>query len=233
MKRVETPAKDNRRPIKSYVLRSFSLKPSQQQAIDQYSQEYAIEFDSSKPIDFTSLFNREAETIIEIGFGMGRSTIEIAKQFPHKNFLGIEVFLNGYAHILKELAQHHITNVKVIRFDAVEVLEKMILDNSVDGFHIFFPDPWPKKKHHKRRLIQLPFSTLLQQKLKSGAYIYCVTDWEEYANQMLSVFDQTPNIINVHHGFAPPKTWRPTTSFEKKGLEKKHPINEVWVEKHV
>ena len=130
-----------------------------------------------------------------------------------------------------------------MRYDAVQVLEDMIEDDSVSGFHIFFPDPWPKKRHHKKRLVQLPVTTLLAQKIKKGGYIYCVTDWEDYANQMLSVLESTPGMVNPYAGgvsedlvihcpgFAPPRPWRPETSFERKGLDKSYLINEIWVEK--
>ena len=112
-----------------------------------------------------------------------------------------------------------------------QVLQDMVPENSVDGFHIFFPDPWPKKRHHKKRLIQVPFATLLASRLKKGGYIYCVTDWEDYAKQMLAVMDKVEGLVNPYGGYAPERPWRPETGFERKGLEKDYTINEVWVEK--
>jgi tRNA (guanine-N7-)-methyltransferase len=141
------------------------------------------------------------------------------------------VFLNGFTKLLSAAGLQDIQNLRLMRFDAVEVLETMIADNSIAGFHIFFPDPWPKKKHHKRRLIQLPFAQLLAKKLAPNGYIYCVTDWEEYAYQMLEVFDEVKDLVNPHNGFSPPRSWRPTTGFEEKGIRKNHRISEVWVEK--
>ena len=182
-------------------------------------------------MDFEAIFGNKNPVIIEIGFGMGESTLKIAKANPDKNYIGIEVFLYGFSKLLANASKENVTNLKLMRFDAVQVLQDMVPDNSVDGFHVFFPDPWPKKRHHKKRLIQVPFATLLSSKLKKGGYIYCVTDWEEYAEQMLSVFDSVESLTNPYGGFAPALEWRPETGFERKGLDKDYKINEVWVEK--
>ncbi|MBG0767098.1 MAG: tRNA (guanosine(46)-N7)-methyltransferase TrmB, partial [Spirochaetaceae bacterium] len=163
--------------------------------------------------------------------GMGTATSRIAKERSQFNYLGLDVFLSGFTKLLDVVGREQLDNVRLMRFDAVEVLRSMIPDNSVAGFHIFFPDPWPKKRQQKRRLIQEPFASLLASKLVKGGYIYCVTDWEEYAYQMLEVFKKTETLVNPHDGFAPPVPWRDTTRFEEKGLAKAHPINEVWVEK--
>jgi tRNA (guanine-N7-)-methyltransferase len=228
--RVDSLPEDGKRTVKSFVLRGSRLAPYQKEALDLYTDRFAIPFNDA-PLDFEEVFGNSNPVIIEIGFGMGRSTERIATQMPLSNFIGIEVFLNGFTKLLSAAGRQDIQNLRLIRFDAVEVLGKMIPDSSIAGFHIFFPDPWPKKKHHKRRLVQLPFARLLARKLAPNGYIYCVTDWEEYAHQMLEVFSQVEGLYNPHHGFSPPHSWRPTTGFEEKGMRKSHLINEVWVEK--
>lgn len=218
------------RTIKSFVLRSAGLKPFQLEALRQYYPSHVIEY-QREILDFKKVFGNDKPVIIEIGFGMGTSSHRIAKARPEYNYLGLEVFLSGFAKLLSLIGNDDLDNIRIMRFDAVEVLTHMIAEGSVAGFHIFFPDPWPKKKHQKRRLIQEPLAKLIASKLEKGGYIYCVTDWEEYAFQMLDVFAKVPSLTNPYEGFAPPKEWRPTTSFEQKGLAQEFPINEVWVEK--
>ncbi|MDT4762851.1 tRNA (guanosine(46)-N7)-methyltransferase TrmB [Sphaerochaeta sp. PS] len=227
---VETRELGTHRPIKSFVLRSGSLKPFQIEALRLYHKSHVLEF-QPKVVDFKALFGNDKPLIIEIGFGMGSSTHRIAKERDEYNYLGLEVFLSGFAKLLSLVGKDGMENIRLMRFDAVDVLTSMIADSSVAGFHIFFPDPWQKKKHQKRRLIQEPLARLLANKLKQGGYIYCVTDWEEYAFQMVDVFAKVPSLVNPYGGFAPPRPWRPTTSFEQKGLAQEFPINEVWVEK--
>lgn len=229
--RVERRQENGWREIKSFVLRGQKLKDFQIQALKDHFHDYAIVYDENKPMDFEAIFGNRNPVVIEIGFGMGESTLKIAKDNPDVNYLGIEVFLYGFSKLLANAAKEGLKNLKLMRFDAVQVLQDMVPDNSVDGFHIFFPDPWPKKRHHKKRLIQVPFATLLASKLKKGGYIYCVTDWEDYAKQMLEVMDNVECLVNPYGGFAPERPWRPETGFERKGLEKEYVINEVWVEK--
>ncbi|AEC01901.1 tRNA (guanosine(46)-N7)-methyltransferase TrmB [Parasphaerochaeta coccoides] len=231
IRNVELPAEDKRRGVKSYVLRGGRLHKFQVEALRLYAKEYSLPY-SGKPLDWRDIFHNDNPVVIEIGFGMGDSTARIARENPDINYVGIEVFLSGFSKLLHEVGTAGIRNVRLMRFDAVEVLRDMIPENSVHGFHIFFPDPWPKKKHHKRRLIQVPFAELLVSRLKPAGYIYCVTDWQEYAEQMLEVFAVVPALHNPYHGFAPCRTWRPLTKFEQKGMDKQHPINEVWVEKN-
>lgn len=228
--KVEVSAVDSKRKVKSFVLRSGGLKPFQLEALRLYYATHVVEF-QKEVLDFKALFGNDKPVIIEIGFGMGSSSHRIAKDRPQYNYLGLEVFISGFAKLLSLVGKDNLDNMRLMRFDAVDVLTHMVGDSSVAGFHIFFPDPWPKKKHKKRRLIQEPLANLLAQKLKKGGYIYCVTDWEEYAYQMLEVFAKVPSLTNPYEGFAPPKAWRPTTSFEQKGLAQEFPINEVWVEK--
>ena len=229
--RVERRQENGHREIKSFVLRGQKLKDFQIKALKEHFYDYAIVYNQNIPMDFEAIFGNKDPVIIEIGFGMGESTLKIAKENPDKNYIGIEVFLYGFSKLLANASKENVTNLKLMRFDAVQVLQDMVPDNSVDGFHVFFPDPWPKKRHHKKRLIQVPFATLLASKLRQGGYIYCVTDWEEYANQMLEVFDQVEMLSNPYKGFAPERPWRPETGFERKGLEKDYKISEVWVEK--
>lgn len=229
--RVERRQENGWREIKSFVLRGQKLKDFQIQALKDHFHDYTIVYDENKPMDFEAIFGNRNPVVIEIGFGMGESTLKIARENPDVDYLGIEVFLYGFSKLLANAAKEGIKNLKLMRFDAVQVLQDMVPDNSVDGFHIFFPDPWPKKRHHKKRLIQVPFATLLASKLKKGGYIYCVTDWEDYAAQMLDVMDKVEGLVNPYGGFAPERPWRPETGFERKGLEKEYVINEVWVEK--
>lgn len=229
--RVERRQSNGWREIKSFVLRGQKLKDYQIQALKDHYHDFAIPYSEGGKLDFQKVFGNNNPVVIEIGFGMGESTLKIAKANPDTNYIGIEVFLYGFSKLLANASKEGLKNLKVMRFDAVQVLQDMVSDNSVDGFHVFFPDPWPKKRHHKKRLIQVPFATLLASKLKKGGYIYCVTDWEEYAKQMLEVFDQVKSLENPYGGFAPERPWRPETGFERKGLEKDYVINEVWVEK--
>ena len=229
--RVERRQENGHREIKSFVLRGQKLKDFQIKALKEHFYDYTIVYNQNKPMDFEAIFGNKNPVIIEIGFGMGESTLKIAKENPDKNYIGIEVFLYGFSKLLANASKENVTNLRLMRFDAVQVLQDMVPDNSVDGFHVFFPDPWPKKRHHKKRLIQVPFARLLASKLKTGGYIYCVTDWEDYANQMLAVFKEVDILSNPYNGFAPQVPWRPETGFERKGLEKDYKINEVWVEK--
>lgn len=229
--RVERRQENGHREIKSFVLRGQKLKDFQIKALKEHFYDYAIVYNQNKPMDFEAIFGNKNPVIIEIGFGMGESTLKIARENPDRNYIGIEVFLYGFSKLLANASKENLSNLRLMRFDAVQVLQDMVPDNSVDGFHVFFPDPWPKKRHHKKRLIQVPFAELLASKLKSGGYIYCVTDWEDYANQMLEVFGKVDILSNPYNGFAPQVPWRPETGFERKGLEKDYKINEIWVEK--
>ncbi len=176
------------------------------------------------PLDLAAVFGRNAPTILEIGFGMGRTTAEIAEAHPQNNYLGVEVHTPGVGSLLKEIQTRGLSNVRLIQHDAVEVLTHMLADGSLAGIHVYFPDPWPKKRHHKRRLIQPGLVALLTQKLAPGAYLHCATDWEEYAQQMLEVFSAEPGLKNTAAGFAPRPQWRPITKFEQRGLNLGHGV---------
>lgn len=216
------------RGIKSYAIRNNVLDDNQKKSVEAYYPEYGVVFKD----EFTppgSLFkDPNKPVIIEIGFGMGTSTEIIARERKDYNYLCLEVYLQGFVRLLKAVGEEKMDNIKLMRFNAVDVLEHMIPDNSIEGFHIFFPDPWPKKKHHKRRLIQKDFVNLLARKLKKSGYLYLVTDWEEYAEWMLDILSQDELIENAYNGYAEPRSWRPRTKFEQKGLDKDYKINELW-----
>jgi tRNA (guanine-N7-)-methyltransferase len=216
-----------RRRVRSYVLRAGRLSKGQQRAIEQFSKDYCIDCKDTL-LDAREVFGNDHPLIIEIGFGMGDATSRIAEQFQDHNFIGIEVFTPGVGKLLGEINEKKLENIRIIQHDAVDVLSNMIADKSVAGFHIFFPDPWPKKKHHKRRLIQSRVVRLLRRKLKPGGYIYAVTDWQEYADQMLEVLSGEQGLSNRFDGFAEPVSWRPGTKFEQKGLNRDHRIRELW-----
>ena len=218
------------RTIKSYVLRNNVISPKAERILRTYMEKYGFFFQDS-PADYHALFGNGNPVVIEIGFGMGDTTAEVALRRPEYNYIGIEVFLHGFVNLLGELGERGIDNVRIIRFNAVDVLTHMISDGSVEGFHIFFPDPWQKKRHHKRRLMNPEFLHLLSTKLRKGGYIYMVTDWEEYADEVLEISGNEPLLNNPFGGFAPPVTWRPVTKFEQKGMESEHPINEIWLER--
>ena len=213
--------------IKSFILRSGRISNAQKRSYTD-GQQFLMPF-SDTLCDFFNLFGNSNPVIVEIGFGMGKATAEIAAANPNKNYLGIEVYRAGIGKLLWEIHQCNLSNIRIIEHDAADVIEKMIPADSVAAFHLFFPDPWPKKKHHKRRLVQKSFSQLLASRLKTGGYIYFVSDWEHYADQALAVFSQIQELYNPHAGtFAPVSSWRPKTKFEEKGIKKDHKIREVY-----
>ena len=217
--------------IKSYVLRTGRLSNLQKRALENFSDKYCIPF-KEYILNLGEIFENTNPVILEIGFGMGHATVEIAENNPDINYIGIEVHTPGIGKVLSEIENRKLRNLKLINYDAVETIRIMIKECSLSGVHIFFPDPWPKKKHHKRRLIQDPFIKEIIGKLKNGGYIYVVTDWEEYADQILSVLNRNTELQNIYTDFADKKVWRPDTSFEKKGLAKNHNIREFWFEKN-
>jgi tRNA (guanine-N7-)-methyltransferase len=202
------------------------MTPGQKQAIELFSGKYCIPY-ADEYINKSDYFNSET-LCVEIGFGMGMATAEIAENNPEMGFLGIEVYKPGVGRLLSEIERRGLDNLKIVNHDAVEVLENMIGDCSIDGFHIFFPDPWPKKKHHKRRLINRVFAALLEKKLKPGGYVYAATDWEDYAEHILGIFSENPNLENLYTDWAVRPVWRPSTAFEIKGIGKKHTIREIY-----
>lgn len=213
----------NRRNIKSFVLRQGHMTAAQQRAIDTQWSKFGVDYRPHK-IDLNSTFQRTAPKILEIGFGMGTATATIAQRLPELDFLAIDVHGPGVGNLLKLIQEENISNIRVMRHDAVEVVNTMLDSDSVHGIHIFFPDPWQKKRHHKRRLIQRPFIEQLLPKLESNGYIHLATDWEEYAEQMLEVLSSFDELNNTADDFAPKPTYRPETKFESRGKRLGHGV---------
>ena len=209
--------------IRSFVNRRGHMTQGQQQALDAYLDKWSISY-RADVLDLSAAFGRSAPTILEIGFGMGETTEQIAMARPQDNFLGVEVFNAGVGALLKRIETSALENIRIIQHDAVEVLRDMVAPNSLAGVHIYFPDPWPKKRHHKRRLIQAPLIELLSSRMASGAYLHCATDWEHYAQQMLEVLSGEASLINTAENFAPRPDFRPLTKFEHRGLRLGHGI---------
>ena len=212
------------RPIRSFVLRQGRLSPGQARAVDELSPEFALPFSANTKLNAAQIFGNVAPTIIEIGFGMGNTTADIAGAVPSTNFIGIEVHTPGVGSLLKMIRERKLTNLRLIQHDAVEVLRDMVADDSLAGFHIFFPDPWPKKRHHKRRLIQSAFVKLLVKKLQQGGAIHLATDWQAYAEHMLDVLESEPALRNTAAQYAPRPAYRTESNFERKGLAKGHGV---------
>lgn len=219
-----------KRSIRSYVLRQGRMTDAQKQAIAELYPKFGIDLASQGIFDFEVIFNRPStETILEIGFGMGQSLAQMAKDKPQTNYIGIEVHQPGVGRLMHQLDSEQITNVKVINDDAVQVLQAHIADESLDGVQIFFPDPWPKKKHHKRRIIQAGFIKQLLVKVKSGGFVHVATDWAPYAEHIHEVLDSEPQ-LQAAAGTALHQTLtqaRPDTRFENRGKKLGHEIADI------
>jgi len=211
------------RTIKSFALRAGRLSPRQARALELWLPDYALPV-QNVPWSLVEAFERDAPTVVEIGFGMGASLVEMAQARPDINFLGIEVHRAGLGSLVADVHDLDITNVRVVEHDAVEVFKTCLTSESLDGVQIFFPDPWPKARHHKRRLIQADFVGVLLQAIKPGGFVHCATDWEDYANQMLTVLSEEPRLENkdLDHGFLPRPDRRPLTKFEARGQRLGH-----------
>jgi len=217
----------------SFVRRRGRITSAQQRALDLLWPYYGVETDR-KPLDLDVLFDRRAEKHLEIGFGRGDALVTMAKTHPEHDYLGIDLYRPGIGHLLLQIKAAQLTNVRVICADAVEVLQYHLSPHSLDAVYLFFPDPWPKKRHYKRRLIQFDFVQLLAQRMKSGGYLHLATDWENYAEQMLEVLETTPEFINriaIGH-FAPRPLERPLTQFEQRGLRLGHRIWDLLYQRH-
>ena len=219
-----------RREIRTFVLRSGHFTPAERKNYEELHGDFCIPYEK-KTIDFQAVFGNARPTVIEIGFGMGKATALIAQQHPDINYIGIEVHKPGVGKLLGEIRERGLTNLRIVEHDAMEVLADQIADESVAAFHIFFPDPWQKKRHCKRRLIQRPRTDLLARKLIPGGYLYFVTDWLPYAEFGLADLTATAGLKNRYGGFAPRQKWRPETRFEQKGLDANRVITEVLFEK--
>jgi tRNA (guanine-N7-)-methyltransferase len=212
--------------IRSYVLRQGRVSNAQRRAHDTLLPRFGITFDET-PLDLDTVFGRRAPRILEIGCGMGETTVAIAAAHPDTDYIGIEVHTPGVGSLLKQIDEAGLSNVRVIQHDAVAVMDTMIPPASLDGLHIFFPDPWPKKRQQKRRLIQSPFIALAASRLKPGAYLHAATDWQEYAEQILAVFSAEPTLANTASGYAEKSAYRPQTKFETRGLKLGHGVWDI------
>jgi tRNA (guanine-N7-)-methyltransferase len=211
------------RRIRSFVTRAGRLSTAQARALDTLGPEFLVPY-AKEPLDLAASFRREAPTILEIGFGMGETTAKIAAGMPDKNFLGIEVHTPGVGSLLKLIGEQSLANLRLIQHDAFEVVTHMITPASLAGIHVFFPDPWHKARHNKRRLIQPPFVALLSSRLAPGGYIHCATDWQDYAEQMLDVLSNELSLQNTATDYAPRPDYRPVTKFENRGLRLGHGV---------
>ncbi|HEX3171415.1 MAG TPA: tRNA (guanosine(46)-N7)-methyltransferase TrmB [Burkholderiales bacterium] len=214
------------RPIRSFVLRQGRVSNAQQRAHETLLPKYGIPY-APGLIDLDHVFGRRAPKILEIGFGMGETTAAIAALHPENDYLGIEVHTPGVGSLLKTIEEEGLTNVRIVQHDAVEVLCHMIGHGTFDGVHVFFPDPWPKKRHHKRRLLQPAFVALLVERMKRGAYLHVATDWQEYAEYVLAVLKNNPLLENTAMDYAPRPAYRPQTKFETRGLKLGHGVWDV------
>lgn len=220
------------RTIKSFVLRTGRVSNRQQLALDEWLADYLLP-EPGEQWDLSKEFGRDAETVVEIGFGMGASLLSMALARPDLNFVGIEVHRAGIGSLVASLHDNAVTNVRIASYDAVEVMKTCLADDSLAGVQVFFPDPWPKKRHQKRRLVQVDFVTKLVQKIKPGGFIHCATDWQEYADHMLAVLSAIPSLINqqTQGGFVPRPDTRPLTKFEQRGHRLGHGVWDLVFEK--
>ena len=212
--------------IKSYVRRAGRMSLAQERHYAEMMPKIGVVY-QPHAIDLVRVYGRTNPKILEIGCGMGETTAKIADACRDNDYLGIEVHVPGVGALCKQVAERGLTNLRICQHDAVEVVRDMLPEGSLDGVHVFFPDPWHKKRHNKRRLIQPPFVALLAARLKPGAYLHCATDWEEYAQQMLEVLSAEPSLVNPAAGFAPRPAYRPLTKFENRGLRLGHGVWDI------
>jgi tRNA (guanine-N7-)-methyltransferase len=224
---ASTDAAPRQRPIRSFVVRAGRLGPGQQRALNDLGPRFVLPFQAA-PLDLAAAFGRQAPTLLEIGFGMGDATAAVAAAMPGHNLLGVEVHEPGIGALLKLIGERGLTNLRIVRHDAVEVLAQMLAPASLDRVHVWFPDPWHKARHHKRRLIQPPLVRLLASRLQPGGVVHCATDWQPYAEQMLAVLAAEPALANTapaeSTGYVDRPAWRPQTRFEARGLRLGHGV---------
>jgi tRNA (guanine-N7-)-methyltransferase len=220
---TDLAAPPERRSIRSFVVRAGRMGPGQTRALAELGPRFLLPY-TPAPFDFAASFGRVAPQVLEIGFGMGDATAAIAQALPATDFIGVEVHTPGVGALLKQIGERGLTNLRLIQHDAVDVLQQMIAPASLAGVHVFFPDPWHKKKHNKRRLIQAELVALLVSRLAPGGYLHCATDWQPYAEQMLDVLSAEPALANTAEGYAPRPDYRPLTKFEARGLRLGHGV---------
>jgi tRNA (guanine-N7-)-methyltransferase len=210
-------------PIRSFVLRDGRMTAAQKEALDASWPKYGIDF-SKIPLDLNKIFGRHAPRILEIGTGMGDATVQMAKTHRENDYLAIEVHRPGIGSLMRQIEGNNLSNIRLISHDIVDVLKYQLPENSIDCVYIFFPDPWPKKKHYKRRLINSSFLSLIKPALQAHGRLFIATDWENYAEQIIKLIDNEPGIINIagKNQTTPRPGWRPMTKFEQRGLNKGH-----------
>lgn len=226
----ENEREKTRKEVKSFVIRTSRMSDHQKAAYRELYPLYGVD-PGVEGIDLDELFDSDPahrKRYLEIGFGMGYSLAAMAKASPESDFLGIEVHKPGVGKVLSEIRRLGLENLRVIQGDAVSLIRGALSEAKFHGIHVFFPDPWPKKRHHKRRLIQGGYTDELADHLYRGGYLYTVTDWEDYAEQMLKVLSSSDKLRNAYGGFAPKQPWRPETPFERKGVAKGHRIRELF-----
>ena len=210
-------------PIRSYVVRPGRMGPGQQRALSELGPRHVLPF-AAQPLQLGAIFGRDAPCVLEIGFGMGDATAQVAAAHPATDFIGVEVHPPGVGALLKRIGELQLSNLRIVQHDAVDVLQQMLLPASLAGVHIWFPDPWHKKRHNKRRLVQPGLVALLASRLAPGGYLHCATDWQPYAEQMLAVLSAEPSLLNRAAGYAAKPAWRPLTKFEQRGLKLGHGV---------
>jgi tRNA (guanine-N7-)-methyltransferase len=223
---MNAPPAQPRRPIRSFVLRQGRFSPAQQRARDALLPRFGIPY-APAVLDLAAAFGRDNPKILEIGSGMGEATAAIAEAQLDRDFLAVEVHSPGVGGLLKLVDEKGLANVRVIQHDAAEVVTHMIAPGALTGIHIFFPDPWPKKRHHKRRLLQAAFIAALAQRLAPGGYLHAATDWKDYADDILAAASAEALLINTATSFAPRPAYRPATKFERRGLELGHAVWDI------
>ena len=218
-----------KRKVRSFVLRTGRLSEFQRQTMNDNWAAYGLEH-QTKPFDFPTIYGNTNPIILEIGFGMGKSLVEMALQNPDKNYLGIEVHTPGVGACLAYAVEKHVKNLRVICHDATEILRDSIADNSLGGLQLFFPDPWHKAKHHKRRIVQPHFVETIYQKLQPNGFIHFATDWQNYAEQMLDVLKSAVGLRNVSptNDYIPRPDFRPLTKFEQRGHKLGHGVWDLY-----
>jgi len=217
------PHPHRHRPVRSFVLRAGRLGTGQARALADLGPRFVQPFQPGS-VDWGTIFGRQAPRVLEIGFGMGQATAAIAAARPDLDFIGVEVHQPGVGALLREIGERGLGNIRIVQHDAVEVLRQMVAPASLAGVHVFFPDPWHKKRHHKRRLIQPGLVDLLASRLAPGGWLHCATDWDDYAQQMLQVLGDCPALANTADGYAPRPAMRPLTKFEARGLKLGHGV---------
>lgn len=217
------------RRIRSFQPRRSRVTAGQADALQRLWPKWGLDIDGQRVIDLAGLFGNDRPVVLEIGFGMGEATAQMAAADPDTNILAVDVHTPGQGNLLALADRNGLTNVRVANGDAIILLREMLTPDSLDGLRVYFPDPWPKKRHHKRRLIQPAFLDLAATRLRPGAIVHCATDWEPYAEQMLEVLTGHPDFENTQAdgGFAPRPGFRPLTRFEGQGLQKGHVVNDL------